>query len=212
MLGCGATLAYAARRGCPVDVLYATDGAASHPGSRRYPAPALRALREREAGDALLALGHDAGRARFLRAPDGRLDALGAAAAGALRDAVLAAVAAVAPTIVLLPWRRDPHPDHRAFAALARPALRAGAAAPRVLEYAVWLGQRGTAADRPRSDEVRLVRFASGSGDAAAKRAALAAHRSQTTGLIDDDPSGFRLDPAMAARICAAPELFYEEP
>ncbi len=218
VLGCGALLAYAARRGGAVDVLYATDGAASHPRSRRYPPAALRALREREAGEALRRLGHDPARSRFLRAPDGRLEGLAGAAADALRAAVSAAVAAAEPTIVLLPWRRDPHPDHRAFAALARGVLRGGggpsglAAAPRLLEYPVWLHERGTESDRPRSEEVRQVRFATGASDAAAKRAAIAAHRSQTSALIDDDPSGFTLDPAMVERICTTPEVFYEEP
>ena len=212
VLGCGALLAYAARRGGAARVLYATDGAASHPRSRRYPPAALRALREREACAALRRLGHDPARSRFLRAPDGRLAELAGADARALRAALAAAAAALAPTHVLLPWRRDPHPDHRALAALARAALRRGPGAPRLLEYAVWLNERGTESDRPRSDEVHALRFASEACDGAAKRAALAEHRSQTSALIDDDPSGFRLDPAMAERACANPEIFYEEP
>src|SRR5687768_8056870 len=48
-LGCGGALALLGRAGLPVWLLFVSDGAGSHPGSRRYPAPALRVLRESEA-------------------------------------------------------------------------------------------------------------------------------------------------------------------
>ena len=44
----------------------------------------------------------------------------------------------------------------------------------------------------------------------ARKRRAIAAHRSQTTDLIDDDPKGFRLEPAMLARFDRPYEFFLE--
>lgn len=39
------------------------------------------------------------------------------------------------------------------------------------------------------------------------KAKAVAAHRSQTTDLIDDDPTGFRLDPGMLARFARPFEI-----
>ncbi len=42
------------------------------------------------------------------------------------------------------------------------------------------------------------------------KAAAIAAHRSQTTDLIADDPAGFRLEPAMLARFARDHEIVLE--
>ena len=43
-----------------------------------------------------------------------------------------------------------------------------------------------------------------------AKLAAVAAHRSQTTDLVDDSPDGFRLTPAMIALFAKSHEIFLE--
>jgi len=43
------------------------------------------------------------------------------------------------------------------------------------------------------------------------KRAAIRAHRSQTTGLIDDDPTGFRLAPETLALFDRPWEVFLED-
>ena len=43
------------------------------------------------------------------------------------------------------------------------------------------------------------------------KRRAVMAHRTQTTDLISDDPTGFRLDPDMIDRLCGPFELYIEE-
>ncbi|HWG07000.1 MAG TPA: PIG-L family deacetylase, partial [Beijerinckiaceae bacterium] len=42
------------------------------------------------------------------------------------------------------------------------------------------------------------------------KRAAIECHRSQISGLIADDPLGFRLDPLMVARLIDRDEVFLE--
>ena len=42
------------------------------------------------------------------------------------------------------------------------------------------------------------------------KRFAIAAHRSRTTGLIDDDPGGFRLSPAVLAQLDTPWEIYLE--
>ncbi len=42
------------------------------------------------------------------------------------------------------------------------------------------------------------------------KRSAIEAHRSQTSDLIDDDPTGFRLAPEVLARFAGSHEIFLE--
>ena len=55
--GCGGLIAEACARGREIAVTVLTDGTGSHPHSRAYPAPRLRALREAEAREAVAALG-----------------------------------------------------------------------------------------------------------------------------------------------------------
>ncbi len=70
-LGCGGMIAAACEAGTPPVVVFVTDGAASHPGSRRFGATARRDIREQEARRAAAALGLAEDRLVFLRLPDG---------------------------------------------------------------------------------------------------------------------------------------------
>ncbi len=203
-LGCGGLLALLARRSQPACVIVVSDGTGSHPGSAAYPPPRLRALRERETEDALAALGLTEA-ARFLRLPDGAVphpdDAGFAGAVGALGDALRA----FGPDTVLVPWRRDPHPDHRASWHLVQ------AAAPepcRIVEYPVWMWERehGGALQPGEVAPWRLdIRPVLG-----AKGRAVAAHRSQTTDLIADSAAPFRLPEEMMARAARPWELYLD--
>ena len=201
-LACGGLLARLAAAGVPARVVVVTDGAGSHPNSRSHPPDRLRALRETETVAALQALGLGPGAAHFLRQPDGRLAQLG--------DATEAVVAALAGALdgaetVFAPWDRDPHPDHVATARLASAACARLGTVPRRVAYPVWAWVRG---DEPATDgtpwrlDVSAVR--------GRKLAAVAAHRSQTTALIRDDPDGFVLSPEVLAHFDRDWELFWD--
>ena len=58
---------------------------------------------------------------------------------------------------MLLPWRRDPHRDHRDSWHLAWIALQHAGAHPLILEYAIWLDELGAPEDRPRQDEAAPI-------------------------------------------------------
>jgi LmbE family N-acetylglucosaminyl deacetylase len=62
--------------------------------------------------------------------------------------------------------------------------------------------------DHPRRDEAEAISFDVGAA-LSRKRAAIAAHATQTTALIDDDPAGFRLTPATIARLTQPTETFW---
>jgi LmbE family N-acetylglucosaminyl deacetylase len=201
-LGAGGLIAKAAAAGNAPVIAYLTDGAASHPGSLAFPPAALAALREDEALAAAAILGVPAGQVAFLRQPDAAL-----AAAGPAFDAVLESLCELAATwrcqLILGPWGFDPHCDHEAGAALARAlARRTGAD---LMFYPVW------GLLRPDSDELPLDRIAGWRLDVAAfhaaKRAAIAAHRSQT-GLITDSPDGFTIPDALLAACLQPTELY----
>ena len=86
---------------------------------------------------------------------------------------------------VLLPWRRDPHGDHRATWSLFKAALEMLPAPVRRVEYPIWSRVHPGPDDVPVEGEARVWRLDI-SPVQTRKRAAILAHRSQTTALIDD--------------------------
>jgi LmbE family N-acetylglucosaminyl deacetylase len=189
-LGCGGLIAEACEQRQEVHVLVLTDGAASHPASRRFPPARLAALRENETREAVAALGLMPDHVAFLRLPDG-----GAPVAGRAARQVANRIAQHARErgirAILTSWDRDTHADHQAAALLGRRAARVLKA--RIMFYPVWgltLPPRRLLPAVPlhavRLDVARHL---------PAKRQAIACHRSQVSGLIDDDPGGFQLRP-----------------
>ena len=204
-LGCGGLIAEARLRGIEVRLVVVTDGAGSHPNSRCYPAHKLRDLRENETLDAAdeLGLGPDA--VRFLRLPDREVPSDGPAREAA-RDAIVAAARDCDATAVCVTWEHDPHCDHTAAAVLTSEAApHLGGA--HVIQFPIWgwtLPSDTEVGPAPRGWRLDT------SAHHAAKAAAIAAHVSQTTNLIDDDPAGFRLTPEMIERFSRAPEIYLD--
>jgi LmbE family N-acetylglucosaminyl deacetylase len=193
VIGCGGALHRAAMDGTPVHVVYVTDGAASHPGSRRFPPDRLAAIREAEARAALRELSITAEPA-FLRLSDGALAEL----PEEVEQACIAEIARIArergAQTVLAPWRRDPHPDHIATAALVERAAATLESVPHRLAYTVWSELRGGTPTLPSTQEATAFEVVLTPEEVEAKRRALARHRSQMTALVDDAPDGFRID------------------
>ena len=208
-LGCGGAIALLSSHDIPVNVLFISDGTGSHPNSQKYPAPVLRDLREGEAREALSRLGVSPSCAAFLRLRDGAVpgDGLpGFAGAAALCRAYLADCG---PQTILLPWRRDPHPDHRATSRIVQAALAELTDKPHLLEYPIWAWERAAPEDAPQPHEARAFRLDI-SRVKAVKRSAVDAHQSQVTHLIDDDPQGFWLSPEVIAHFERPWEVYLE--
>lgn len=208
-LGCGGAIALLSSYGIPVNVLFISDGTGSHPNSQKYPAPALRDLRESESKEALSRLGTSPLCAVFMRLQDG---AVPSANALGFSDAVSFCRAYLTdskPQTILIPWRRDPHPDHRATSQILQAALAGLTDKPRVLEYPVWAWERAAPEDAPQTHEARAFRLDIREA-ALAKRSAVDAHQSQVTHLIDDDPQGFWLSPEVIAHFDQPWEVYLE--
>lgn len=208
-LGCGGAIALLRSLGCQVNILVISDGTMSHPRSRKYPAPILRNLREVETRSATFTLGvEDA--VTFLRLPDGAVptpESPGFPAAMVLcRDRI----AALTPKIIFLPWRSDPHPDHRATWQLIHAALTDLSLSPRSIEYPIWDWDEAQRSEVPEPDRFTAWRLDI-TQVVEKKKQAIAAYRSQTTNLIDDDPEGFRLTPEMLANFTRPWEVYLEE-
>lgn len=208
-LGCGGAIALLSSYGLPVNVLFISDGTGSHPNSVRFPAPVLRDLRESEAKAALAVLGASSGSAVFLRLKDGAVPSEDMPGFAEAVTSCRAYLAGSKPQTILLPWRRDPHPDHRATSRILQAALDGLTETPRVLEYPVWAWERAAPKDVPQPREARAFRLDI-SSVTAVKRSAVDAHQSQVTHLIDDDPHGFWLSPEVIAHFERPWEVYLE--
>jgi LmbE family N-acetylglucosaminyl deacetylase len=207
-LGCGGAIAMLRSLGCRVHILVMSDGTMSHPHSRQYPTVALQSLREEETRSAMEILGVSRDQINFLKLKDGAVPLSTHSEFGAAVTTCQYYLEAIAPQIIFLPWRQDPHVDHRATWQIIRTALNSPY--PRLLEYPIWnweLEQRGESQNLSFLNAWRL--------DTGAvkdlKQEAIAAYRSQVTDLIDDDPEGFQLSSEMLSYFSHPWEVYLEE-
>ena len=208
-LGCGGTIALLREKGYAVHVLFVSDGTMSHANSKAYPASRLRDLREQEAREALHRLHVDADACTFLRYPDRRVPTSHDANFTEAVTRVANLLDEVKPTTVFMPWQRDPHPDHRACWQIGQAAVQESRVKPRVLEYLIWLWELGTQEDLPTRSE-RTVWQVDIRSVMDQRNNAIAAHQSQVTRMIDDDPTAFYLSPELLRHFEPPRELFLE--
>lgn len=194
-LGVGGLIGAATDAGQRVDIVLVTDGGASHPQSPKFPRDRLIDLRGDELVRAASLLGVSRDRLHRLDFPDAR-----APTGGASFDAAVDAIAAICKrngaAALFVTSERDPHCDHQAAARMAE-AVYERCPALVVWAYPVWAWHLGPSASiewaPPRGFRLNI------GAQRARKRAAIDAHASQMTDLIDDDPTGFRFTHEMLA-------------
>ncbi len=106
-------------------------------------------------------------------------------------------------------WEKDPHCDHEAAAELAK-AVRRMDPAVKLWAYPIWGWHidADTELNQPSPTAYRLDI----SQYRDRKLRAIAAHASQMTDLISDDPNGFRFDETSLAPFLGRYEYFIEVP
>jgi LmbE family N-acetylglucosaminyl deacetylase len=205
-LACGGLIAEACQQGLRGKVVIVSDGSGSHPNSKAYPPDRLRSLREEEAKRAGAELGLKPADMLFLGLPDRFVPFEGEDAERAI-GATVACATEIGARSLLVSWRHDPHCDHRASYRIARKVQRR-VGEPRLFEYVVW---GHTLSPSTEVDPLRSgFRISIDRAALEKKRRAIAAHRSQTSDLIDDDPDGFRFTQSGLARFDLPYEFFLE--
>jgi LmbE family N-acetylglucosaminyl deacetylase len=206
-LACGGLIAEACRQGLRGKVVIVSDGVGSHPNSKAYPPDRLRVLREEEAKRAGAELGLKPEEDMlFLGLADRFVPSEGADAERAI-CAIVDCVRGSGARSLFVSWRQDPHCDHEASYRITREAQRR-VIEVRLFEYVVW---GHTLPPSTEVDQIRSgFRIRIDPEGLERKRRAIAAHRSQTTDLIDDDPDGFRFTQSGLARFDLQYEFFFE--
>ncbi|WP_380169386.1 PIG-L deacetylase family protein [Jannaschia sp. R86511] len=156
VLGAGGLLHLLARSGWRVDVVWASDGEGSHPGSTVLVPAELARRRRQESTLARQELGLS-GRTTWLGRPDSGLQQHENAVTSGL-DEVVAGPGAGPADLLVAPWHADGHPDHEVC---GRAALRVGAAhGLPVVEVPIWAWHWGTPQTlAPRWTHARTVRL-----------------------------------------------------
>ena len=205
-LGCGGLIAQATTLGLVVHIAVVTDGAASHPGSDTHPQNWLRQLRRDETLAAASVLGVPADQVSFLDVRDGQAPQRGRGA-WAIGQRLASLARDVAAQTIFTSWNYDTHPDHVAAHCYASVAARETQAS--LFSYPVWAWMLPPDTLMP---DLRCKGFSIDiTPHIAIKRNAVLQHRSQTTALIADDPSGFTLTNAQLAAMIMSREFFIAE-
>lgn len=204
-LGCGGLICQAVDSGLLVRIIFVSDGTGSHPNSAAYPPRILRGLRQQEATAAAAKLGLDRDALIFLNLPDRYVPVNGPLADWAI-GVIGQTIADAQAYSVFVTWDEDPHCDHAAAYQLAYNAI---ISLPAVTLYAYptwsWL--------KINSDEIGYApkgfRLAI-SAQLDRKRQAIMQHRTQTSSLIQDDPTGFTIPSEFLETMLQPYETFLE--
>ncbi len=208
-LGCGGAIALLREFDAEVFVLVLSDGTLSHPHSKKFPPEKLRDLREREITQALKILGVDSEFIEFFRYRDRSVPNKNSENWHEAVERCGRYLAEIRPATVFIPWRRDPHPDHRAAFDLINSAGENLPFEIKLIEYPIWLWEIAESSDTPLATEVSAWRLDI-EKVLAKKLRAIGEHKSQTTDLIDDDAEGFRLSTEILENFATPFEVYLE--
>jgi LmbE family N-acetylglucosaminyl deacetylase len=198
-LGMGGLIAAAQELGAGVTVVFLTDGEASHVGSTTYPPSRLALVRRAEATAALGALGVPGACAHFMALGDARLPNLPALDRTAAMQHLHALVHPSSLVCVTAPT--DPHGDHQAASALVQDIPWDWSVA--VMHCPVWTWSAPAEALPARTPDGFRIDIAPW---LSRKTMAVAAHRSQHGGVIEDATEAFELDPRFVAQLLTTTE------
>ncbi len=177
-LGCGRLILTRCAVGLPVNIIYITDGAGSHPGHPQLSPAELARLRRAEAIQAMQLLGLEPNALQFINASDGTLARLSTADFEVFARRLADAIIPLQPTEVFLPCRDDGSSEHAGAFTLTKRALKIAQLDPRLFEYPVWARWSPQRLLRPVCDSHRVLNL-SFPLESARKRAALKCYTTQ---------------------------------
>jgi len=208
-LGCGGLIALLRGKGVNVTVILTTDGSQSHPNSKSFPPEKVALIRKEEVLKALAVLGVSQTNVIFFEGKDASLPHKNQSGFQILVDKLSVVIKEKEPQLILVPYELDPHCDHRATWQILQVATQ-NHSALKIWQYPIWLYELATEQDIPtlKYGELKKINIAP---FLQVKKNAIASHVSQTTRLIDDDPTGFMLTEEVIAHFTGNFEYYIEK-
>jgi LmbE family N-acetylglucosaminyl deacetylase len=204
--GCGGLIALKREQGIPVQVVFITDGAASHTWHPQFKLGEIAPIRRQEALTALGILGVEPDQIYFLDQPDGRLK-YDQAARQRATEALTRLIQTHQPGEMYVTHRHDRSADHEATYELTRQAIAASGLDIDLFQYYIWLLWKTLLfCEVKRQDLVGACQL-SITSVVAKKRQAVTTYRSQYLSLYG---GGTLLPPGFLNRFFLPYEVFFK--
>ncbi|MBD2292670.1 PIG-L family deacetylase [Anabaena sphaerica FACHB-251] len=139
VLGCGGVIGLKREQDIPVQVVFMTDGAASHSWHPDFKSGEIVTVRRDEALTALSILGVDSSQIHFLDNPDSKLRFLNATERQKIIEKLAQLLQSFQPQEVYVPHRKDRTKDHEATYELVQEAIILSGIEVELLQYPIWI-------------------------------------------------------------------------
>ena len=138
-LGCGGIIALKRAQDIAVNVLFMTDGSASHCWHPNFKNGEISPVRHQEAIEALQILGVEESQIRFLDQPDGQLKWVSESVQESIVTQLTNHILAVQPGEIYVTHRHDRSNDHEMTYSLIKAAIQQSGLTIDLLEYPIWI-------------------------------------------------------------------------
>ncbi len=194
-LGCGGLIALKRQLQIPVEVLFITDGAASHIWHPQFEQGEIAPIRKQEAIEALAELGVATEQVHFLNHHDGQLKWIDPAQRELITQQLTDRLLTFQPGEIYVTHRHDRSNDHEVAYELVQAAIARSGLAIDLIEYPIWILWKPVLFKDLSPEELAGARRLSIRSVIRQKQQALGAYRSQYLPIADTTstvlPKGF---------------------
>jgi N-acetylglucosamine malate deacetylase 1 len=194
-LGCGGLIALKCQANIPVEVLFLTDGAASHIWHPQFAQGEIAPVRKQEAIAALELLGVAAPQVHFLDHADGKLKWIDPAKRELIIAQITDRILVFQPGEIYVTHRHDRSNDHEVAYDVVQAAIHRSGLAIDLIEYPIWILWKPVLFQDLKPEELAGARRLAIGPVNAQKQQALQAYKSQYTPIGDTTstvlPKGF---------------------
>jgi LmbE family N-acetylglucosaminyl deacetylase len=207
-LGCGGLIALKREQGISVQVVFVTDGAASHTWHPRFKAGEIAPIRKQEALTALAILGVEQTQIHFLDKRDGKLKYAPDVERQQTIDQLAQILCDFDPGEVYVTHQQDRSADHEATYGLVKAAIAASELEVELLQYPIWLIWKTLLFREVKLSQIAGSYRLSIKAVHGKKRQAIEAYRSQYSQI--EGAGGTVLPPGFLRRFFQPYEVFFK--
>jgi LmbE family N-acetylglucosaminyl deacetylase len=208
VLGCGGLIALKQEKGIPLQVVFMTDGAASHSWHPNFKSGEIVPVRRNEAITALSILGVDVSQIQFLDKPDSKLSYLKENERQETIQQLVQLLQSFQPEEVYVPHRHDRTKEHETTYKLVTEAIIQSGMKVDLIQYPIWILWNAVLFRDLKLDELSGAYSLAIHPMLKKKQAAIAAYHSQYTPI--DMHSSPILKPSFLKRFNIPYEVFFK--